>query len=173
MSKAVTAVRVGGTHDDTGRGSLGSWWSHERTHRLPRGRRAVLRSDFESDSSTPDVSGMEPDRCSVEASCTEKGLGEQCDTGERYHRRDGSRRCSGRSSRCPWSVDHTALRLTAVPFLRKSLPLVGIESVELTWTRVWEDFSGIGYRFRGGGLVGFGYRSGPAVKCPLRTDVSM
>ncbi|MGI5996986.1 MAG: hypothetical protein ACOX8C_18875, partial [Saccharomonospora viridis] len=40
-------------------------------------------------------------------------------------------------------------------FSSQEPPPVGIESVELTWTRVWEDFSGIGYRFRGGGLVGF------------------
>lgn len=65
------------------------------------------------------------------------------------------------------TVDDNALRLRA-PFVRKTIRLTDVVSAEPTHTNPWRDFSGFGYRFLGGGLVGFVFETGPAARVATR-----
>ncbi|QFU92780.1 hypothetical protein [Amycolatopsis sp. YIM 10] len=65
-------------------------------------------------------------------------------------------------------VDDRHLRLIVVPFFRKTLPRQEITSVELSEVDPWREFHGFGYRLKGGGLVGFAFRRGPAVRLTTR-----
>ncbi|MGC7094194.1 hypothetical protein ACPZ19_05985 [Amycolatopsis lurida] len=65
-------------------------------------------------------------------------------------------------------VDAEQLRLVVVPLFRKTLPRSEVTSVELSEVDPWREFHGFGYRLRGGGLVGFVFRRGPAVRLTTR-----
>ncbi|MCP2256508.1 hypothetical protein LX15_000191 [Streptoalloteichus tenebrarius] len=71
--------------------------------------------------------------------------------------------CHGRIT-----VDDRAVRLVLVPFVRRTVALRDVESVELSQTDAMREFGGWGYRFAGGGKVGFVLGSGPAVRMTTR-----